>query len=88
MTVVEWFRTIAFMLQDDEPGRPFQRYTLKVRTFFAPAGAGKCLPLVMREFLGSANSAIGRSLALAQYTRGLGGTTSTSLLRVYMCTGR
>src|SRR4249919_4226960 len=36
----------------------FQRYTLKVRTFFAPAGAGKCLPAEIFEFLGSVNSAM------------------------------
>lgn len=29
MTVVEWFRSIAAVLNDDEPTRPFQRYALK-----------------------------------------------------------
>ena len=29
MTLFDWLRTIAFALNDDEPGRPFQRYTLK-----------------------------------------------------------
>ena len=41
MTVVEWFRTIAFVLQDDEPGRPFQRYTLK--DMIAAYNAALCL---------------------------------------------
>lgn len=29
MILKDWFRTIAFALNDDEPGRPFQRYPLK-----------------------------------------------------------
>ena len=29
MKAVDWFRTIAFPLNDDEPTRPFQRYPLK-----------------------------------------------------------
>lgn len=29
MTLFNWLRTVAFSLNDDEPGRPFQRYTLK-----------------------------------------------------------
>ena len=41
MTVVEWFRTIAFALQDDEPLRPFQRYTLK--DMIAAYNAALCL---------------------------------------------
>ena len=28
MTYFNWFRTVAFALNDDEPGRPFQRYPL------------------------------------------------------------
>jgi hypothetical protein len=28
MTYFDWFRTVAFALNDDEPGRPFQRYPL------------------------------------------------------------
>lgn len=28
-TAYNWFRTIAFALNDDEPGRPFQRYPLE-----------------------------------------------------------
>lgn len=33
MTVAEWFRSIAAVLNDDEPGRPFQRYALKDMLF-------------------------------------------------------
>lgn len=33
MTVVEWFRSIASALNDDEPGKPFQRYLLKDMLF-------------------------------------------------------
>jgi hypothetical protein len=33
MTVVEWFRTVAAVLNDDEPTRPFQRYALKDMLF-------------------------------------------------------
>lgn len=33
MTVVEWFRSIASALNDDEPTRPFQRYALKDMMF-------------------------------------------------------
>lgn len=33
MTVVDWFRTIAAALQDDEATRPFQRYALKDMIF-------------------------------------------------------
>lgn len=29
MTLFDWLRTVAFSLNDDEPGRPFQRYALK-----------------------------------------------------------
>ena len=47
MTVVEWFRTIAFVLQDDEPGRPFQRYTLK--DMIAAYNAALCLVAQYRQ---------------------------------------
>src|SRR5688572_16691312 len=40
------------------PSSGFQRYTLKLRTCFAPAGAGKCLPGRIFEFFGSVNSAM------------------------------
>jgi hypothetical protein len=33
MTVVEWFRTVAYALNDDEPTRPFQRYPLEKMLF-------------------------------------------------------
>lgn len=33
MIVVDWFRTIAAVLNDDEPSRPFQRYALKDMMF-------------------------------------------------------
>ena len=33
MIVVDWFRSIAAVLNDDEPGRPFQRYQLKDMLF-------------------------------------------------------
>lgn len=33
MIVVDWFRTIAAALNDDEPTRPFQRYALKDMMF-------------------------------------------------------
>lgn len=33
MTVNEWFRSVAFVLNDDEPTRPFQRYPLKDMIF-------------------------------------------------------
>jgi len=29
MILFDWFRTVAFALNDDEPGRPFQRYPVK-----------------------------------------------------------
>ena len=33
MTIFDWFRSIAAALNDDEPGRPFQRYALKDMIF-------------------------------------------------------
>ena len=33
MKVIDWFRTIAAVLNDDEPNRPFQRYALKDMIF-------------------------------------------------------
>lgn len=40
-TLKDWLRTIAFALNDDEPGRPFQRYAVK--DLIAALNAALCL---------------------------------------------
>lgn len=49
MTINDWLRTIAFALNDDEPGRPFQRYTVK--DMLAAYNAAMCLVVRYREDL-------------------------------------
>lgn len=49
MTLYEWLRTVAFPLNDDEPGRPFQRYPLK--DMIAAYNAAMCLVAKYRKDL-------------------------------------
>jgi len=49
MTLYEWLRTVAFPLNDDEPGRPFQRYPLK--DMIAAYNAAMCLVSKYRKDL-------------------------------------
>lgn len=49
MTLYDWLRTVAFAVNDDEPGRPFQRYPLK--DMIAAYNAAMCLIAQYRKDL-------------------------------------
>jgi len=48
-TVKDWLRSVAFALNDDEPGRPFQRYS--VASMLQAYNAGMCLVVKYRKDL-------------------------------------
>lgn len=49
MTLTDWLRTVAYVLNDDEPTRPFQRYTL--HDMIAAYNAAMCLVFKYRPDL-------------------------------------